>query len=99
LFPLGIQDARIALAALSMVLVPALLMVSTIRFRSVKAIDVGWRRSYLGLFLAAVAISLIAIYPRIALVVMAYTYAFAGIIFWGLAKMRRPHDADPQPSH
>jgi CDP-diacylglycerol---serine O-phosphatidyltransferase len=99
LFPLGIQDARIALAALSMVLVPALLMVSTIRFRSVKAIDVGWRRSYLGLFLAAVAISLIAIYPRIALVVMAYTYAFAGIIFWALAKMRRSHDSDPQPSH
>jgi CDP-diacylglycerol---serine O-phosphatidyltransferase len=99
LFPLGIQDARIALAALSMVLVPALLMVSTIRFRSVKAIDVGWRRSYLGLFLAAVAISLIAIYPRIALVVMAYTYAFAGIIFWALAKMRRSHDSDTQPSH
>src|SRR5687767_14544185 len=87
LFPLGIQDPRIALAALAMVLVPALLMVSTIRFRSVKAIDVGWRRSYLGLFLAAVAIALIAIYPRIALVVMAYTYTLAGITIWALAKL------------
>ena len=98
LFPMGIQDPRIALAGLAMVLVPALLMVSTIRFRSVKAIDVGWRRSYLGLFLAAVAIALIAIYPRIALVVMAYTYTLAGIMFWALGKVRRPHDTDAQPS-
>ena len=39
-----------ALPALAMVLVPAFLMVSTMRFRSVKAIDVGWHRSYLALF-------------------------------------------------
>ena len=51
-----------------MVLVPAFLMVSTIRFRSVKAIDVGWRRSYLALFLGAVALALIATHPRLALV-------------------------------
>ena len=57
-----------------MVLVPALLMVSTIRFRSVKAIDVGWRRSYLALFMGAVIIALIATHPRLALVVMAYSY-------------------------
>ena len=43
-----------ALPALAMVLVPALLMVSTIRFRSFKTIDLGWRRSYFVLFLAAV---------------------------------------------
>ena len=98
LFPEGIQDARIALAGLVMVLVPALLMVSTIRFRSVKAMDVGWRRSYLALFLAAVALALVAIYPRIALVVMAYTYTLAGIMFWALGKVRRSHDSDAHPS-
>ena len=48
LYPCGLQEWRAALPALAMVLVPALLMVSTIRFRSVKAIDVGWRRSYFG---------------------------------------------------
>ena len=53
-------------------------MVSTIRFRSVKAIDMGWRRSYLALFLAAVVLALIASHPRLALVIMSYTYvAFA----------------------
>ena len=45
LYPWGLQDPRAAALALAMVLVPAFLMVSTIRFRSVKAIDVGWRRS------------------------------------------------------
>ena len=55
LYPWGLQDPRVAVLALPMVLVPALLMVSTIRFRSIKAIDVGWRRSYIALFIGAVA--------------------------------------------
>ena len=38
-------------------------MVSTIRFRSIKAIDVGWRRSYIALFIGAVLIALIAVAP------------------------------------
>ena len=95
LFPGGIQDARIALAGLPLVLVPALLMVSTIRFRSVKAIDVGWRRSYLGLFLAAVALALVATYPRIALVVMAYTYTLFALIFWVIGRTRRTAEEQP----
>jgi phosphatidylserine synthase len=81
-----------------MVLVPALLMVSTIRFRSVKAIDVGWRRSYLALFLAAVVISLIAIYPRLALVVMAYSYVAFALLFWILGRLRRHHDEPAPPA-
>lgn len=99
LFPGGIQDARIALAGLPLVLVPALLMVSTIRFRSVKAIDVGWRRSYLALFLGAVAFALVAIYPRIALVVMAYTYTLAALVFWVIGRTRRHQDTEiPRPA-
>ena len=74
LFPEGPQDREFAFAALAMVMVPALLMVSTIRFRSVKAIDVGWRRSYFALFLVAVVLALIASHPRLALVTLAYTY-------------------------
>ena len=95
LYPVGLQEWRQALPALAMVLVPALLMVSTIRFRSVKAIDVGWRRSYFALFLAAVVISLIAIYPRVALVVMAYSYVVFALVFWILGRVRRHHDGEP----
>ena len=95
LYPVGLQETRQALPALAMVLVPALLMVSTIRFRSVKAIDVGWRRSYIALFLAAVVIALIATYPRLALVVMAYSYVALALLFWVLGRLhKRPHEPE-----
>jgi len=72
-----------------MVLVPAFLMVSTIRFRSIKAIDVGWRRSYVALFIVAVAIALIAAHPRVSLVVLSYSYVVAAFVGWGLMRWRR----------
>jgi CDP-diacylglycerol---serine O-phosphatidyltransferase len=96
LYPVGIIDRSAALPALAIVLVPALLMVSTVRFRSVKAIDVGWRRSYLALFLAAVVIALVAWQPRIALVVLAYSYVVASLMAWVIGRLRkRPHDPGP----
>ena len=89
LFPDGPRDQEFAFAALAMVVVPALLMVSTIRFRSVKAIDVGWRRSYFALFLVAVLFALIASHPRLALVTMAYTYTVGALIMWVYTRVRR----------
>lgn len=91
-YPYGLQDRVAALPALAMVLVPAFLMVSTIRFRSVKAIDVGWTRSYLALFLAAVALALIAWHPRNALVVLSYAYVAGALGAWLYGRLRRrPH--------
>jgi CDP-diacylglycerol--serine O-phosphatidyltransferase len=111
LYPYGLHDRETALPALAMVLVPALLMVSTFRFRSVKAIDVGWTRSYFVLFLCAVVLALIATHPRIALVVLAYAYlasAFIGLAYskfksraHGAAAERavtHPAERDPAPS-
>jgi CDP-diacylglycerol---serine O-phosphatidyltransferase len=96
LYPYGLQDRSMALTALAMVLVPAFLMVSTFRFRSIKAIDVGWHRSYFVLFLCSVALALIATHPRIALVVLAYTYlasAFIGLVY---AKFRGRAQGAPE---
>jgi CDP-diacylglycerol--serine O-phosphatidyltransferase len=101
LYPVGLDDPRAALPALAMVLVPAFLMVSTIRFRSIKAIDVGWRRSYLALFLAAVGIALIATQPRVALVVLAYTYLLSAFIGMAWSRLRKKSDGtthDPRPA-
>jgi CDP-diacylglycerol---serine O-phosphatidyltransferase len=102
LFPDGPRDRQMALAALVMVVVPALMMVSTIRFRSVKAIEVGWQRSYLALFILAVALALIASHPRIALVVLAYTYTVAALMSWVFTRLRRRpgdvHATDPPSS-
>ena len=78
-----------AIAALVMVVTPALLMVSTIRFRSVKAIDVGWRRSYFALFLIAVMLALIASHPRLALVTLAYAYTVGALLMWVYTRVRR----------
>jgi CDP-diacylglycerol--serine O-phosphatidyltransferase len=104
LYPWGLQDPRAAAPALAMVLVPAFLMVSTIRFRSIKAIDVGWPRSYFALFLAAVVLALIASHPRVALVVISYSYvvsAFVGLAYTRLRRHRNPQalipDAESQP--
>src|SRR5919206_3636338 len=93
LYPWGLQDPRAAAPALAMVLVPAFLMVSTIRFRSVKAINVGWYRSYFALFLAAVVLAMIASHPRLALVVISYSYvvsAFVGLAYSRLRRHRNP---------
>jgi CDP-diacylglycerol--serine O-phosphatidyltransferase len=93
LYPYGLQERQAALPALAMVLVPAFLMVSTIRFRSVKAIDLGHRRSYVPLFVGAIAITLVALHPRIALVVLSYAYTGGALIFWAYGRLRRrPHD-------
>jgi hypothetical protein len=55
----------------------------------VKTIDVGHTRSYFSLFLAAGVLALIATHPRIALVVLSYTYTAGALILWGYTKLRR----------
>ena len=52
-YPAGFQGYAEAWPVLSMVIVPALLMVSTIRYRSFKTLDLQSRRSYPVLFLVA----------------------------------------------
>jgi CDP-diacylglycerol--serine O-phosphatidyltransferase len=88
-YPYGLHDYRAALPALAMVLVPALLMVSTIRFRSFKTIDLKMRRPYTVLFLIAIGIMAVATHPRYVLVALAYTYL--GSAFIGLAISRFRH--------
>ena len=95
LYPYGLQDRETAFPALAMVLVPAFLMVSTFRFRSIKAIDVGWRRSYFVLFLAAVGLALISTHPRLALVVLAYLYLASAFIGLAYARLRNRKPAAP----
>src|SRR6516165_7299810 len=68
LFPDGLYDYRAALPALAMVLVPAVLMVSTIRFRAFKTIDSETRRPYWVLVFIAAGIMTIATHPRFVLV-------------------------------
>jgi CDP-diacylglycerol---serine O-phosphatidyltransferase len=88
-YPFGLFEREQALLALPMVIVPALLMVSTIRFRSFKTIDLQTRRPYTVLLLIAVAIMLIATHAQAVLVAMAYTYLASAFIGMAVNRLRR----------
>ena len=98
-YPAGLEDSRAALPALAMVVIPALLMVSTIRFRSFKNLDFGVRRSYPVLILFAVALALLAAKPEFVLVILAYGYLLSAILemAWHRAR-RRPDHGDAPPA-
>src|SRR4249919_3309585 len=89
-YPVGLYDYRAALPALAMVIVPAILMVSTIRFRSFKTLDLHVRRSYTILIVIAAALVLITTHPRFVLVGMAYTYLASPFLGMIVARLR-PH--------
>lgn len=93
-YPDGLHDYRAALPALAMVVVPALLMVSTIRFRSFKTIDLQMRRPYTVLLLIAIAIMAVATHPRFVLVGMAYTYLLSAFVGLAVSKLR--HRPEPE---
>lgn len=100
-YPYGFQSASEALPVLAMVLVPALLMVSTIRFRSFKTFDLQTRRGYPALFLVAVGLALLASQPQTVLVVLAYGYlasAFVGMAWVRLRRHEEPTSDVPDPA-
>jgi len=88
-YPVGLYDYREALPALAMVLVPAVLMVSTIRFRSFKTIDLQRRWSYTVLLLIAFGIVAVATHPKAVLVVLAYSYLVSAFVEMALTRLRR----------
>ena len=88
-YPAGLFEREQALLALPMVIVPALLMVSTIRFRSFKTINLQMRRPYTVLLLIAVGIMLIATHAQAVLVAMAYTYLASAFIGMAINRFRR----------
>ena len=92
-YPVGFGDSRSALFALVLVLVPAFLMVSTIRFRNFGTSSLSRRRSYITLILIAGVIAAIATYPQIVLVIMAYSYLISSLASVTISRMRRRLDS------
>jgi CDP-diacylglycerol--serine O-phosphatidyltransferase len=92
-YPWGFQTYAEALPVLAMVIVPALLMVSTIRFRGFKNIDFRTRRSYAVLLLVAIGLALLAAHPEAVLVVLAYGYLASAFVEMAWHRVHR------RPSH
>jgi len=88
-FPEGLHDFGGALPALAIVLIPALLMVSTIRYVSFKDIDLRRPRAYRNVILVAAGFVAVVSYPRIMLAAMAYGYLVGGPIGSVVARVRR----------
>jgi CDP-diacylglycerol--serine O-phosphatidyltransferase len=97
-YPWGLYDYRAALPALAMVLVPAVLMVSTIRFRSFKNLDLQSRRPYTVLIFIAAGITAVATHPRFVLVAVAYLYLASALIGMVVSRLRHRSDRDREPS-
>ena len=93
--PDGVTERAPAMLALVMLMVPALLMVSTIRYRSFKHIDLGTRRSYQNLILIALVMTAIATHPQWTLVAMAYTYLVSAFIGLAWSRLRRRDTSAP----
>lgn len=89
MYPWGFQTYAEALPVLAMVIVPAILMVSTIRFRSFKNVDLQSRRSYPVLLLFAAGLALLASHTELVLLVMAYTYLISPFVEGAWTRVRR----------
>jgi CDP-diacylglycerol--serine O-phosphatidyltransferase len=90
-YPTGAQITLHAMPVLAVVIVPALLMVSTIRFRSFKTFDLQLRRSYTALMLVALGLALVMASPQLALAAMAYAYLASAFVGMVLTRIRRRH--------
>ena len=86
-WPFGMGVAQAPAVALMMVLLPALMMVSRIRFRSFGALILQPRRSFVSLLQFAFLIAAIAVAPQIVLFTMAYSYLASGPIGYILGRL------------
>jgi CDP-diacylglycerol--serine O-phosphatidyltransferase len=93
--PQGLPPGWMSLLALPLLLVPATLMVSTIKYRSFKTFNLGQRRPASALMLFALLIAAIATYPQWSLVLISYTYLLSGFVGLALAKLRPKPLEDP----
>ncbi len=98
-YPAGFQSYPEALPVLAMVIIPALLMVTTIRFRSFKTLGLQTRQRYPVLLLVALGLALLAAQPEIVLVVLAYTYLASAFIGMAWAKLHRRGGAPAAAAH
>jgi len=88
-YPGGIRFYGEAIAVLLVVLVPAFLMVSTIRFRSFKTIDMKQRWSPTVLLLLALFLGAIVTHPGQVLLGLAYAYLLSAFVEMVVNRLRR----------
>jgi CDP-diacylglycerol--serine O-phosphatidyltransferase len=98
-YPSGFGTPLAAALVLGIVLVPALLMVSTVRFRSFKTFDLQSRRSYPVLLLVAGGLALLVARTEAVLITAAYLYLASPLLgmAWRRVRRSRPDGAGDPP--
>jgi CDP-diacylglycerol--serine O-phosphatidyltransferase len=84
-----------AFALVGLVALLGLLMVSTVRYRSFKSLDLRQRRSYVNVLGIVILFLLIAVRPEISLLVAASFYTLSGPIGEAAGLLRRRGDPPP----
>jgi CDP-diacylglycerol--serine O-phosphatidyltransferase len=94
-YPAGFQRPLGAIPAMALVLVPAFLMVSTIRFRSFKNLDLQARRPYTVLIAIALLFAFVFAHPALTLVTLSYAYLLSAFIEMIVTRVRhRGHEPE-----
>ena len=96
-YPEGLRETSGAAPVMALVLGPAFLMVSTIRFRSFKGIDLHSPRSYTVLLVIALVIAAIFAHPAGALVLLSYTYLASAFVELAINRLRHRSPEVPAP--
>ncbi len=91
----GLSERGPALLALVMLVVPALLMVSTFRFRSLKTMNLSSPVNPRMLIVVAAALALFVAAPAVVLLVLAYGYLLSPVIEWAITRASRRAAATP----
>ncbi len=92
-YPAGFSEPHFAAPLVLLVVVPAALMVSTVRFRSFKSLDTNSRHPIRLLIFFALFIAALVTRPEEVLVVVAYSYLASPFIGALVARLRRRPDA------
>lgn len=93
--PLG--ERSDAVLVMSLVIILGLLMVSTLRYRSFKDVDLRARRSYLAVLLIAFLFLLVALHPEGVLLLAAAGYAVSGPLAHAVGVLRRRWGRPAEP--
>ncbi len=87
-FPRLLTGHAQQIAAVCVVIVPAVLMVSTLRYRSFKTFNLGYQQSRLPLLAFVVFLVLLGTQPQATLIVMAYAYLSSAFIGQVVSRLR-----------
>jgi CDP-diacylglycerol--serine O-phosphatidyltransferase len=94
--PAAIETRPLAVVVLAVTVTLAFLMVSTLRYRSFKSLDLRARRSYINILGIALLFLLIALHPEWVLLLAASLYSLSGPVAHAVTLLRRRPGPPPE---